>query len=188
MGGGGVARPYNRAAPRGTAESMGPISAMTTIDAPRERVFELVSDLAARPSFCDHFQHELRLERIESRGVRAAARFRVDAPRMALWMETVIEQTDPPHRVFERGRGGRLDRIAIYTVWELESGPGTATEARVTFWTEPTHPVDRIREHLGAERWLRRQFSHALGRLAELAESGAAIEPVGVAGGEPVPR
>jgi uncharacterized protein YndB with AHSA1/START domain len=167
---------------------MGPISAETTIDAPRERVFELVSDLAARPSFCDHFQRELRLQRIESRGVGAAARFRVEAPRMTMWMETVIDEVDPPHRVFERGGGGRLDRIPAYTVWELESGAGPGTEARVTFWTEPSHPVDRIREHLGAEGWLRRQFSRALERLKELAESGRAIEFVGVAGEDPLPR
>lgn len=168
--------------------TMGPISAETTIDAPRERVWDLISDLAARPGFCDHFQHQFRLERIESRGVGAAARFRVDAPRMALWMETVIDEEEPPHRLFERGGGGRLDRIRIFTVWELESGAGEETEARVTFWTEPTHPLDRLREHLGAERWFRRQWSRALHRLKEIAESGAAVDPVAVAGADPLPR
>jgi uncharacterized protein YndB with AHSA1/START domain len=167
---------------------MGPISAETTIDAPRERVWEIVFDLARRPSFCDHFQREFRLERLESRGVGAAARFRVDAPRFALWMETVIEEADPPHRLFERGRGGRLDRIPIFTVWELAGGAGRTTEAKVTFWTEPSHPLDRMRERLGARRWSRRQWAHALRRLRELAESGAAIEPIEVAGADPLPR
>lgn len=167
---------------------MGPISAETTIDAPRERVWELIADLADRPSFCDHFQRNFRLERIESRGVGAAARFEVDASRMRLWMETVVEEEDPPHRLFERGRGGRLDRIPIFTVWELESGAGEETEARVTFWTEPSHALDRLREHLGAERWFRRQWSRALRRLKELAESGAPAEPIGVAGADPLPR
>jgi uncharacterized protein YndB with AHSA1/START domain len=167
---------------------MGPIFAETTIDAPRERVWEIVSDLAQRPAFCDHFQHEFRLQRIESRGVGAAARFRVDAPRMSMWMETVIEEVDPPHRLFERGRGGRLDRLPIFTVWELEVGPGSSTEARVTFWTEPGHPLDRLREHLGAERSFRRQWSRALRRLKEIAESGAEVEPIGVAGADPLPR
>ncbi len=167
---------------------MGPISAETTIDAPRERVWEVVSDLAARPDFCDHFQQQFRLQRIDSRGVGAAARFEVDAPRMRLWMETVVEEQDPPHRLFERGRGGRLDRLPIVTVWEFESGAGDTTEARVTFWTEPSHSLDRLRDHLGAERWFRRQWSRALGRLKELAESGASVEPIGVAGGDPLPR
>lgn len=167
---------------------MGPISTETTIDVPRERVWELIADLADRSSFCDHFQLNFRLERLESRGVGAAARFEVDAPRMHLWMETVIEEEDPPHRLFERGRGGRLDRLPMFAVWELESGAGEATEARVTFWTEPTHPVDRLREHLGAERWFRRQWSRALERLKGLAESGVPVEPIGVAGADPLPR
>jgi uncharacterized protein YndB with AHSA1/START domain len=167
---------------------MGPISAEITIDAPRERVWEIVRDLADRPSFCDHFQREYRLERIESRGVGAAARFRVDAPRMKIWMETVVEEADPPYRLFERGRGGRVDRIPVFTVWELAVGAGPATEAKVTFWTEPGQPLDRIREHLGAERWIRRQWSRALRRLKELAESGAPIEPIAVAGADRLPR
>ena len=167
---------------------MGPISAETTIDAPRERVWALVSDLADRPAYCDHFQHEYRLERLESRGVGASARFRVEATRMKIWMETVVSEAQAPHRLFESGRGGRLDRIPIFTVWELAEGAGRITEARVTFWTEPSHPLDRVRERLGARRWFRRQWAHALERLRDLAESGDAVEPVGVAGADPLPR
>jgi uncharacterized protein YndB with AHSA1/START domain len=168
------------AAPR----TMGPIHAETTIDAPRERVFELLSDLANRPAFCDHFQQEFRLARLVSKGVGAAARFRVEAPRMAIWMETVIEELDPPHRIYERGRGGRFDRIPIVTVWELSAGArATSTEARLTFWTEASNPLDRLRERLGARRWYGRQWRRSLGRLKELAEAGGPVEPVSVAGG-----
>jgi uncharacterized protein YndB with AHSA1/START domain len=167
---------------------MGPLSAETTIDAPRERVWELICDLAARPAFCDHLQREFRLQRLESRGVGAAARFRVEAPRMDLWAETVVEDADRPHRLFESGHGGRLDRIPMHTVWELAAGPGTTTEARVTFWTEPSHPLDRLRERLGASRWFRRQWGTALERLKELAESGEQPARVEVAGAERLPR
>ncbi|MGI8460125.1 MAG: SRPBCC family protein [Solirubrobacterales bacterium] len=167
---------------------MGPISAEVTIDALRESVWLLISDLALRPSFCDHFQSEFRLERIESSGVGASARFRVEAPRMQFWMETVVEEADEPHRLFERGRGGRLDRVPIHTVWELAEGAGQTTDARVTFWTEPAGHFDRIRERMGARRWYRRQWRETLRRLRGLAESGEAIESVGVAGGDPLPR
>ena len=167
---------------------MGPISAETTIDAPRERVWEIVSDLADRPAFCDHFQCDFRLERLESGGVGASARFRVEAPRMAFWAETVVGDAEAPHRLFESGSGGRLDRVPIFTVWELAEGAGATTEAKVTFWTEPSHPLDRIRERLGARRWFRRQWGRAIGRLKELAETGAAIEPIEVAGADPLPR
>lgn len=167
---------------------MGPISAETTIDAPRERVWAIVSNLADRPAFCDHFQDQFRLQRIESGGIGAAARFRVEAPRMKVWMETVVSDLDAPHRLFESGRGGRLDRIPVFTVWELSEGAGRNTETRVTFWTEPSNPIDRIREHLGARRWFRRRWGRAIERLKELAESGAAVEQVGVAGADPLPR
>jgi uncharacterized protein YndB with AHSA1/START domain len=167
---------------------VGPISAETTIDAPRERVWAVLSDLANRPAFCDHFQHDFRLERLESAGVGASARFRVEGPRSKLWMETVIEEAEAPQRIFERGRGGRLDRIPVFTVWELADGAGQTTEARVTFWTEPSNPVDKMRENGRARRWFRRQWGRALDRLKDLAESGAAIEPVGVAGIDPTWR
>jgi hypothetical protein len=161
---------------------MGPVIAETTIDAPRERIFPLVADLAMRPSFCGHFQDEYRLQRVESRGVGAAARFHVGAPRFPIWMETVIEEVDAPHRVLERGRGARADRMAIGTAWELVEGAGTMTEVTVSFWTEPDHALDRFREHLGATGWYRRHWRRALIRLRDLVESGEATDPIRVAG------
>lgn len=56
---------------------MDPVSATTAIDVPRERVYELLGDLAARPAFCDHFLDRYHLERIDPVGVGAAARFRL---------------------------------------------------------------------------------------------------------------
>ena len=161
---------------------MRPVRAEMTIDAPRERLFELLSDLALRPAFCDHFQHEFRLLRMESVGEGAGARFRVDAPRANTWMQSVIAELSAPHEVSEVGRGGRLDRIPIHTVWELSAGPGGTCDVSVTYWTEPAHPLDRIKESLGSGRYYRRQWRRALGRLKELAETGAQVEPVGVAG------
>jgi hypothetical protein len=99
-----------------------------------------------------------------------------------MWMETVIEEVDRPHRIFERGRGGRTDRIPVFTVWELVESLGDATEVTVTFWTEPTHPWDRLREKLGHARRFRRGWRSALDQLREILESGVAIERVGVAG------
>lgn len=161
---------------------MRPVHVSTPIDAPRERVFELIADLARRPAFCDHFQRDFRLERLASRGVGAAARFRLEAPRMPIWMESVVAESDEPHRVLERGRGGRWDRIPVTTVWELAAGPGRGCEVSLTFWTDPSHPLDVVRERLGAGRWYRRQWRRALRRLKELAESERPVEPVRVAG------
>jgi uncharacterized protein YndB with AHSA1/START domain len=162
---------------------MDPTRAETTIDRPREAVFELIADLADRPAFCDHFMLDYRLERIPSRGVAAAARFRVEAPRFETWMETVVEELDPPYRIYERGSCGRWNRIPAFTVWELVEGDGETSGVSVSFWTEPEHPLDRLREKLGAERWYRRQWERALRRLREIAEEGRAPKRVAVAGG-----
>jgi len=160
---------------------MDPVSATITIDAPRERVYELLCDLAVRPALCDHFIEEFRLERLDPVGVGAAARFRVREPRQ--WMETVIEVADPPHLVRERGRGGRLNRVPSFTVWELHGAAWQGScEATLTFWTEPTNPLDRAKELRGAKRKFRRNWTRALERLRELAESERAPDRVEVAG------
>jgi uncharacterized protein YndB with AHSA1/START domain len=165
---------------------MGPISVSTMIDAPRERVFEVLVDLANRPAFTDHFIAELRLERIESSGVGAAARMRVR--RRGTWMETVIDEVSPPHRIHERGRGGRLDRIPMATLWELVEGPAASTcVVRITFVTEPEQLLDRLRERLGAERFYRRSWSTTLSRLKDLIETEGPVARVVVAGGARLP-
>lgn len=164
---------------------MGPVRAEIEIDAPRERVFEVISDLALRPTFTDHFISDLRLSRIESTGVGAAARFRLFVPPQALWMETQITHVEAPHRLSERGRGGRGNRLASATEWELTEGTGPLMSLRVVFWTDPNHPLDRAKEAFGISSvWYRRDWQQALRRLRDMIESGAPDGArIGVAGG-----
>jgi len=161
---------------------MGPISIATTVDAPRERVFDLLTDLSSRPAWIDHFASDYRLERLESSGVGASARFRVDAPGGVGYMETVIADEERPHRVVEHGRGGRLDRIRLRAIWELGEGGAGTTDVTLTFWSEPPSLFARLRE-LRAAGWWRRRWAKALHRLRDLAESGEAPQGgVAVAG------
>jgi hypothetical protein len=164
---------------------MDPISVRRSIDAPRERVFEFVCDLANRPAFTDHFIGQFRLERLTSSGVGASARMRI--ARRGLWLETVIVEASSPHRILERGRGGRWDRTAITTAWELVAEPGGRCELALSFWTEPPSRLERLRDRLGSHRYYRRQWSVALSRLKDLIESGSAPEQVTVAGGDRLP-
>lgn len=165
---------------------MRPISASTTIDAPRERVFALLCDLSARPAFTDHFLVEFRLGRVDAVGPGAAARFRLRES--GVWLDTVIERVERPHLVREQGRGGRSNRVPTFTVWELAEGPAPGgCELTVTFWTEPATPLDRLRELFGPSRAFRRDWRRALGRLKDLAESGDPVPRVAVAGGDRVP-
>jgi len=164
---------------------MGPISLTTSIDAPREQVFDFICDLAVRPAWIDHFAEDYRVERIPAQGQGAAARFRVDAPGGIRYMETVIAEVDRPYRIVENGRGGRLDHIPIRAVWELREGP--TTEVTLTFWTHPPTTFDRLRE-FGRGGWWHRRWAKALRRMRELIESGEGSIPRGeVAGGNPQP-
>lgn len=165
---------------------MGPISVTRTIDAPREPVFDFLSDLANRPAFTDHFIGDYRLERFESEGVGAAARMRIE--RGDLWMESVIIEAERPYRILEQGKGGRLDRVPILTAWELVEGPSAASsEVTLRFGTEATHPIDRMHELRRGERYFRRQWSVALSRLKDLIESERSGERVSIAGGARLP-
>ena len=164
---------------------MGPIRAETEIDVPRERVFEAIGDLAARPSFTDHFLSDFHLTRIESTGVGAGARFRVQAPLRKVWMDTTIVELDAPFRILERGQGGRTNRIPNRTAWELTEGPGTLTSVRLSHWTAPTSPIDRGLEILSAGSvWQERGWREALKRLRDGLEAGElGRNRIAVAGG-----
>lgn len=164
---------------------MGPISAEVEIDVSRERAFALIGDLAARPSFIDHFLSDFHLTRIESTGVGAGARFRVEAPLRSVWMDTTIVELEEPFRIVEQGHGGRANRIPSHTVWELTGGSGSLTAVRVIFWTEPTNPLDRALEVLSAGSfWQQRGWRQALHRLRDVLESDLpGGERISVAGG-----
>jgi uncharacterized protein YndB with AHSA1/START domain len=161
-----------------------PISATALIDVPRERVFDLLTDLSIRPAFTDHFIGDYRLERLAPRGVGAAARFRLGG---RYWMGTVIEAAEHPHLVRESGQGGRSNRVGVFTVWELAEGASPQScEAKVVFWTEPVTRFDKLAERR-LRRGLRRDWKRALVRLRAIAEEGTAVERVTVAGGERLP-
>jgi uncharacterized protein YndB with AHSA1/START domain len=163
---------------------MGPISAEIEIDVPREQAFAALADLAARPSFTDHFLTDFHLTRIESTGVGAGARFRAKAPLRKVWMDTAIVAVEAPFRIVEEGRGGRANRIPNHTVWELTDAAGGLTAVRVTHWTEP-RAIDRGLELLSAgSHFQTRGWREALRRLRDGLESEEpASERIAVAGG-----
>jgi uncharacterized protein YndB with AHSA1/START domain len=163
---------------------MGPIAAEIEIDVPREQAFAKLADLAARPSFTDHFLTDFHLTRIDGEGVGAGARFRVKAPLRKVWMDTTIIALEEPFRIVEEGRGGRANRIPNHTVWELTEAAGGLTAVRVSHWTEPGH-VDRGLELLSAGSVFQgRGWREAVRRLRDELESDEpASERIAVAGG-----
>jgi uncharacterized protein YndB with AHSA1/START domain len=164
---------------------MGPVSAEIEIDAPRERVFEAIADLSRRPSFTDHFLADFRLTRLDPKGIGAGARYRIAAPLRSVWTDSAIAELEPWHRLVERGRCGRVNRIPSTVAWELTGAAGSLTRVRVSHWTEPANPLDRAVEVLAASSfWGQRGWREALRRLRDQLESeGAAPAPLAVAGG-----
>ncbi|HEX7279947.1 MAG TPA: SRPBCC domain-containing protein [Solirubrobacterales bacterium] len=163
---------------------MGPVSAEIEIDVPREQLFATLADLAARPTFTDHFLTDFHLLRIDPVGVGAGARFRAQGPLRKVWMDTTIVALEEPFRIVEEGRGGRGNRIRSHTVWELTEAPGGLTAVRVSHWTEPA-AVDRALELLSmASLWQGRGWRQALRRLRGNIESDQPVaERIAVAGG-----
>lgn len=164
---------------------MGPVSAEIEIDVPRPRAFEALLDLGLRPAFVDHFVSGFHLTKIESAGVGAGARFRFTCGPRAVWTDTAIVETEEPHLIREHGRGGRGNRVPSTTVWELIEGPGSLTTVRVSYWTEPSNPVDRVLELLTASSIAyERGWRRALQRLRDQLEAGElGARRLAVAGG-----
>src|ERR1700712_798844 len=164
---------------------MGPISAEIEIDASREAAFDLLADLARRPTFTDHFLTGFHLTRIEARGEGAGARFRVNAPLRSPWEDTTIVALEGPFKLEERGAGGRSNRIPTRTVWEIEPGRAGMTLVRLTHWTAPKEPIDKLVESLSfGAHFQRKGWQEARRRLRDILEAeGPGGERIAVAGG-----
>jgi len=155
----------------------------TVISAPREAIFDLVADLAARPAFTDHYLTDFRLARADPYGVGAAARFRLGPSATREWGEIEIVEADRPRRIVERVRIGRLGRSEGLAVYELIPEAGGSTRVELTTWNEPATARDRLRQR-GAAGWIKRQSKMALERLRLVFEDPPAgtLARVSVAG------
>src|ERR687893_2684360 len=103
-----------------------PVEVHTHISAPREEVFDVLVDIAARPAWAGGVMQDLRLTTPRSSGVGAGARYRLKAPLLQQWAETTIVEAERPRLVVEEGSSGRLGRNKTGATWELtpEAGGG----------------------------------------------------------------
>jgi uncharacterized protein YndB with AHSA1/START domain len=151
---------------------MGPASAEIEVDVPREQAFAALTDMARRPSFTDHFLTGFHLTRIDPVGVGAGARFRIKAPLRSVWMDSAIVEAAAPHKIVEKGSGGRANRIPNRIVWEVTERAGGLSHIHVSHWTEPSNPVDKLLETVsGNSVALERGWRQALRRLRDQLES-----------------
>ena len=139
------------------------------ISAPREEIFDFVSDLAGRPAYTDHFMRDYRLARVNSVGQGAAARFQLKAPFAKEYAELQVKEVDRPRRIVEElavGRRGRNRSLAVYDFTHEAAG---VTRVELTTYSEPATWVDRFKQ-IGAAGWVRRQTGKQLERLRMIFE------------------
>jgi uncharacterized protein YndB with AHSA1/START domain len=160
-----------------------PVTAQTSISAPREEIYDYVADLALRPAWCD-----FRLAGPRSRGVGAAARYLVDAPMSSVYLEVVIVEAESPRRIIERAHGGRNLRSKGGVSWELTRAGAGLTRIETTTWIEPGTPREALKQRLGMQSWMNHQTKTALERLRLIFEEGTgeALARATVAGFEPM--
>ena len=152
---------------------MDPVTVSIVVDAPRERVFDYLQDIANHPEFTDHYLVDWHLLRIDSVGRGAGARFRVKMPGNRFnWGDVTFVDVERPYRIVEAGRAGKANRVKTLGVYELSPGAGGTTRVQFTLETEPATLSDRLLESLGARGWCRRKQARALRRLRMILERG----------------
>jgi Polyketide cyclase / dehydrase and lipid transport len=151
------------------------VTVSAIISAPREEVYDFVCDLAARPSFTDHFMDDYRLARVQPVGLGAAARFKLDAPLANEWAELTITKADRPRQVIEEIRVGRRGRNRSVAVYDFTRESAHVTRVELTTFSEPATLIDRFKE-IGAAGWIRRQTRKSLDRLRMIFEEPQRVE------------
>jgi uncharacterized protein YndB with AHSA1/START domain len=148
-----------------------PFTVSTTIDLPREQVFEYLSDIANHAEFTDHYLVDWHLTRVDSYGQGAGARFRVKAPlnRFA-WADMTLADLQRPFKIVERGRGGKFNRIKMIGTYEILETHSGGTRVEYTYETDARLPSDVIPEILGGRGWTKRKAKKALRRLRAILE------------------
>jgi uncharacterized protein YndB with AHSA1/START domain len=153
---------------------MDAVTTSVIIDAPRERVFEYLEDLANHPEFTDHYLVDWRLTREDSVGRGAGARFRIAAPGNRFgWGDVTFVEVEAPRRIVEAGRSGKGNRIRTLGVYELAEGIHGTTRVQFTLQTESPVLFDKIMAALGGQAWVKRQSAKAMRRLRDVIERGA---------------
>jgi uncharacterized protein YndB with AHSA1/START domain len=148
-----------------------PFTVGITIDAPRERVFDYLADVANHIEFSDHYLKDFRLERLDSTGVGAAAAFKLRFG-SSLWGEIVIAGLERPYRIVLEGQAGRIGRVKTRAVYTLTPYGSDMTRLEYEVSSTPATTKDRLRETLGGRAWLKLQSRRAMRRLANVLESG----------------
>jgi uncharacterized protein YndB with AHSA1/START domain len=155
---------------------MQPLHVKSAVDAPRERVFDYLSDIANHAEFTDRLVDDFRLERLESQGVGAAARFRLRSPFSALgfdvWAEGVVAAAEAPHLIAIDGKAGRSGRVPFVLEYRLVPYSDGMTMVELAITSSYAGPASRLWSALGGRLWLSLGCRAAVRRLKQILEEG----------------
>ena len=149
---------------------MKPVTVSTTIDRPREEVFDLLDDISRHEAFTDHFLVDWRLTRDDPRGAGAGVRVKGKLGPHRETVITVVEST--PERLVEQGRGGKHFRRRTTGTYTLAATERGGTDVTFTLEIEPAGIGDRLQGPM-MRAYLRRQNARAMERLRDLMEGRA---------------
>jgi uncharacterized protein YndB with AHSA1/START domain len=116
------------------------------ISADREAIFDLVSDLASRPAYADHYMRDYRLARVNPVGEGAAARFQVKKPFAKEYAELQLSEVDRPRRIVETIALGRRGRNRFLAVYDFSKEAAGVTRVELTTYGEPATFSDRLKQ------------------------------------------
>jgi hypothetical protein len=153
---------------------MRPVTAKISIDRPAEEIWEYLLDVASRPEFAGDMFLDFRLARVESKGLGAAARYRLGKRARDRFAGTTIVEADPFTLIREEGSTGRGGRVPLVFEYLLESSGGGPTKVTLTFATAPLLPIDRLRE-FGMRRKLQARSRRAMRRLRDILEGAPRV-------------
>lgn len=102
------------------------VTVTTSIERPREQVFEYLDDLANHARFTDHFLVDWELSG-PGRGVGAKGTARISAPGSQDWTEFEVVDSKRPERIVEEGVGAKGKRRTRGTYY-LSDRPGGGTD------------------------------------------------------------
>ena len=150
------------------------VSVTRTVDAPRERVFELpVATSRTTPSSPTTTCTTSGSSGSSRAGIGAAASYRIALPaRRASGASRRSPSSSRRTGSCSRGSSGRLGRDQDARRVPADPGRPRHDARRIQFETEPATPVDRLKEALGMRGWLAAQSRRALRRLATCLEEG----------------
>jgi uncharacterized membrane protein len=142
---------------------MKPVTVTTTIDRPREEVFDFLAPLANHEAFTDHVLKDWRVSE-DGRTVRVT----VHAPGQKVEAEIVALEEERPSRTLERttSAGGRRRTLGTY---RLTDAPGGGTHVAFEITWEAAPLADRLTAPIG-RAFLKKVNTTSMERLKELLE------------------